>query len=51
MSISKIFLFAKNTDAVATEQGFQYQRLKTIKTWVENRINETEEIIYCDYSN
>lgn len=51
MSISKIFLFAKNTDAVATEQGFQYQRLKTIKTWVENRINETDEIIYCDYED
>jgi len=48
MSISKLFLFSKNTDAPATEQGFHYQKLKTLKTWLENRISETDERIYCD---
>ncbi|MBE4950883.1 dsDNA nuclease domain-containing protein [Chryseobacterium culicis] len=49
MSLHKLYLFAKNTDAPATEQGFQYQKLKTLKTWLENRINKIDEIIYCDY--
>ncbi len=49
MSIHKLYLFAKDTDAPATEQGFQYQKLKTLKTWLENRINQVDETIYCDY--
>ncbi|WP_288244844.1 dsDNA nuclease domain-containing protein [uncultured Chryseobacterium sp.] len=49
MSIHKLYLFAKDTDAPATEQGFQYQKLKTLKTWLENRINQADETIYCDY--
>ncbi len=49
MSLHKLFLFSKDTDASATEQGFQYQKLKTLKTWIENRINKVDEVIYCDY--
>lgn len=49
MSITKIFLFSKDTDATATEQEFQYQKLKTLKTWLENRTNEIVDVIYCDY--
>lgn len=49
MSLHKLFLFSKDTDASATEQGFQYQKLKTLKTWIENRINNKDEVIYCDY--
>lgn len=51
MSITKLFLFTKDTDASATEQGFHYQKLKTLKTWLENRINEVDDIIYCDYED
>ncbi|MDJ1498918.1 hypothetical protein QNI19_38680 [Cytophagaceae bacterium DM2B3-1] len=49
MSITKLHVFSKDTDAPATEQGFYYQKLKTLKTWLENRINGTDEVIYCDY--
>ena len=49
MSISKLFLFAKDTSATATEQGYQYQRLKTLQTWLSNRINRLSDVIYCDY--
>jgi hypothetical protein len=49
MSITKLYLFTKDTDASATEQGFHYQKLKTLKTWLENRVNEVDDIIYCDY--
>ncbi|WP_158828986.1 hypothetical protein [Mucilaginibacter lacusdianchii] len=48
MSISKLFLFSKNADATATEQGFLYQKLTTLKTWLQNRINNIDERIYCD---
>lgn len=48
MSIYKLYLFSKNTDATATEQGFLYQKLVTLKTWLTNRINNIDERIYCD---
>lgn len=51
MSITKLFLFTKDTDASATEQGFHYQKLKTLKTWLENRVNEVGDVIYCDYED
>jgi hypothetical protein len=51
MSITKLFLFTKDTDASATEQGFHYQKLKTLKTWLENRVNEVDDVIYCDYED
>jgi hypothetical protein len=51
MSTHKLFLFTKDTDASATERGFHYQKLKTLKTWLENRINEVDDIIYCDYED
>jgi len=51
MNISKLFLFSKDTDATPTEQGFHYQRLKTLKTWLENRVNEVDDIIYCDFED
>lgn len=49
MSLHKLFLFTKDTNASATEKGFQYQKLKTLKTWIENRINKEDEVICCDY--
>jgi hypothetical protein len=49
MSLHKLHLFTKDTNASATEQGFQYQKLVTLKTWIENRINSVDEVIYCDY--
>jgi len=51
MSITKLFLFTKDTDASATEQGFHYQKLKTLKTWLENRVKEVDDVIYCDYED
>lgn len=51
MSITKLFLFSKDTDASPTEQGFYYQKLKTLKTWLENRVNEVDVVIYCDYED
>lgn len=51
MSLHKLYLFSKNTEAQATEQGFQYQKLKTLETWLSNRIDKVDEVIYCDYED
>lgn len=51
MGIDKLYLFSKDTDATATEQGYHYQKLKTLKTWLENRINRVDDVIYCDYED
>ncbi|MBD1365384.1 DUF4297 domain-containing protein [Mucilaginibacter sp. ZT4R22] len=48
MSTNLLNLFSKATDATATEQGFHYQKLKTLKTWLENRIAGKDELIFCD---
>ncbi|MCX2585666.1 dsDNA nuclease domain-containing protein [Pedobacter sp. MR22-3] len=51
MSTNKLYLFSKDTGATATEQGYHYQKLKTLKTWLENRIAKVEEVIYCNYED
>ncbi len=48
-TISKLHLFAKNTDANASLRGYQYQILKTLETWVSNYRNSVDEEIFCDF--
>lgn len=47
--ISSLYIFAKETDAIETVRGFKFQELKTLETWLHNKNNGTDEIIYCDY--
>ena len=47
--ISRLHLFAKNTDAPYVKAGFAYQELKTLETWLMNKINDIDEDVYCDY--
>lgn len=49
MSISKLNIFSKNTDASTSIRGYNYQTLKTLETWIENLLNNIDEKIYCDY--
>ena len=49
MSISILHIFSKNTDATAATRGYEYQKLKTLETWLLNKLNEQEQLIYCDY--
>ncbi|WP_139926185.1 dsDNA nuclease domain-containing protein [Hymenobacter sp. DG01] len=49
MSITKLYLFSKNTDATFGVRGFQYQIIKTLQTWLTNYLNNVDEVIYCDY--
>lgn len=47
--ISKLYLFAKDTDATDIIRGFKYQELKTLEIWLYNKVNGIDENIYCDY--
>lgn len=49
MSLAKLHLFTKDTDATATEQGFYFQKLITLRSWLQNRLNRDDTDIYCDY--
>lgn len=41
-------LFKKNTEAIATNKGFYYQYLKTVKLWLDNFVNKIDNAIYCE---
>lgn len=49
MSIDKLYLFQKDTDASAAMRGYQYQVFKTLETWLDNFLQGRDEVIYCDY--
>ncbi len=49
MELNKLFLFAKNTDAFASQRGYNYQTLKTLETWISNFIEGVKEDIYCEF--
>ncbi len=51
MSISKLHIFSKNTDASASIRGYSYQTLKTLETWLDNLLNKLDEEIYCDFED
>lgn len=51
MNNNVLLLFEKykpNTDAIATNRGFLYQYLKTLKIWIDDAINNTENDIFCE---
>lgn len=51
MSISKLYIFQKQTDATASLTGYRYQVLKAVETWVENFHKEIDDEIYCDFED
>ncbi len=49
MHLSQLQIFSKKRDASAIQKGYEFQHLKTLKTWLENRIGNVDEWIYCDF--
>lgn len=47
--ISKLHLFARDTDAPDVIKGFKYQELKTLEVWLYNKVHGIDEHIYCDF--
>lgn len=51
MNIHVLHIIGKNRDAVASQKGYSYQQLKTIEDWLENRIANGDDEIYCEYED
>ncbi|XAZ82184.1 hypothetical protein A6C57_28060 (plasmid) [Fibrella sp. ES10-3-2-2] len=49
-SVYQLHIFSKNTDAQAGIRGFEYQKLKTLASWV-NTYQKPESQIYCEYED
>ncbi|MBW1297781.1 dsDNA nuclease domain-containing protein [Aquimarina litoralis] len=49
MNLSKLHIFSKNTDAHASQRGYNYQTLCTLEVWVKNLLNNVEEEIFCEF--
>jgi WD40 repeat protein len=48
MSLTEFHLFKRNTEAIATNRGFYYQYLITLKLWLDNFLNSVDNEIYCE---
>jgi hypothetical protein len=51
MSLSKLSIFSKDTDANEVVKGYEYQKLRTLENWLFNKVNTVDEIIYCEYED
>lgn len=49
MSLVQLQIFSKKRDATAALKGYEFQHLKTLESWLENRIGNIDEVIYCDF--
>lgn len=49
MNHNTLLLFSKDTDAVNSQRGYNYQNFKTIEAWVNNAVLGVDEDIYCDF--
>lgn len=51
MTLSKLSIFSKKTDANEVVKGYEYQRLRTLENWLSNKVHNCDEIIYCEYED
>lgn len=51
MSLSKLSIFSRETDADETLKGYEYQKLRTLEIWLYNKVNGVDESIYCEYED
>lgn len=49
MSLEKLTIFSKDTDATEALRGYEYQKLRAAENWLENYLAQNNEVIYCDY--
>ncbi|MES2808586.1 MAG: hypothetical protein V4619_08185 [Bacteroidota bacterium] len=49
MSLEKLSIFSKDTDATEALRGYEYQKLRTLDNWLDIYLDGSDQIIYCDY--
>ncbi|WP_080054420.1 hypothetical protein [Spirosoma aerolatum] len=48
--LHQLHIFSKNTDAPSGIRGFEYQKLKTLASWIDSW-HQPEAQIYCEYED
>lgn len=51
MTLSRLSIFSRDTDANEVLKGYEYQKLRTLEIWLDNKVNHRDEIIYCEYED
>jgi hypothetical protein len=51
MSISKLNIFEKDTNASASIRGYEYQLLLTLKEWIDSFLQGGQDILYCEFED
>lgn len=51
MTLSKLSIFSKKTDANEIVKGYEYQKLRTLENWLSNKVHNRDEIVYCEYED
>jgi len=49
MNLDKLSIFSKDTDATEALRGYEYQKLRTLESWLENYLLKNNVVLYCDY--
>jgi hypothetical protein len=49
MSLDKLSIFSKDTDATEALRGYEYQKLRAVESWLCIYLDRKDEVIYCDY--
>jgi hypothetical protein len=51
MSITKLYIFSKDTDATESIRGYNYQVLEVVRTWLLNYKESKSDEIHCDFED
>lgn len=51
MSLYKLSIFSKDTDANEVIKGYEFQKLRTLENWLSNKVNKIDEVIFCEYED
>jgi hypothetical protein len=51
MPLSKLSIFSKDTAANEVVKGYEYQKLRTLENWLGNKLNNIDEVLYCEYED
>ncbi|UXX79008.1 DUF4297 domain-containing protein [Reichenbachiella carrageenanivorans] len=48
---NQLHIYQRNTEAVDSQRGYQYQILRTLELWIENYQDGLDEEIFCEFED
>lgn len=49
--MNNLHVYQRNTEAVDSQRGYQYQILRSLELWIENYKNGLDEEIFCEFED